>query len=141
MDTPRTPASLSIWFFVHFVADVAIAVPLLVAPVWFLTLLGWQSVDPIAARLVAAALFGIGLESLFMRKAPLERFPPMLSLKIIWSVAAIIGFVLSLAEGVHGNPWSVWAFLGIFVAFNILWTWWLVRVRTMLRDPSSGSRF
>jgi hypothetical protein len=132
METSETPKALSFWFVVHFAADVAIAIPLLVAPSWFLTLIGWQTVDPVAARLVAAALFGIGFESLFMRRASLDRFVPMLTLKIIWSVAAIIGFIWSIIEGVHGNPWSIWAFLGIFVAFNILWTWWLAKVRSLL---------
>ena len=129
MKSNRAPASLSFWFFIHFLADVLIAIPLMVVPSWFLSLLGWQTVDPVAARLVAAALFGIGIESLLMRKASLDRFPPVLTLKIIWSVAAIVGFVWSLIEGVHGNPWSVWAFLGIFVAFNTLWVWWLFRIR------------
>ncbi|MFP4377587.1 MAG: hypothetical protein ACLFP4_11140 [Spirochaetales bacterium] len=105
MESPGTPRALSIWFVVHFVADVAIAIPLLAVPVRFLTLLGFQSVDPVAARLVAAALFGIGIESLLMRRAP----------------------------HVHGNPWSIWVFLAIFVAFNVLWAWWFRRVRRMLR--------
>jgi NADH:ubiquinone oxidoreductase subunit K len=48
-----------------------------------LTLLGFQTVDPVASRLVAAALFGIGIESLLVRRAPLDRFVSMLSLKII----------------------------------------------------------
>lgn len=133
METPQTPAALSFWFVVHFVADVAIAIPLLVAPVWFLTLLGFQTVDPVASRLVAAALFGIGIESLLVRRAPLDRFVPMLSLKIIWSVAAIIGFISSILQNVHGNPWSIWVFLATFVAFNGLWVWWFRRIRAMLR--------
>lgn len=128
----KTPTTLSRWFLVHFAADVLVAVPLLIAPRWFLSALGWEAVDPVAARLVAAALFGIGIESLRMHRAPLESFPHVLELKIVWSAAASVGFVWSLAERVHGNPWSVWAFLGVFVAFNVLWVVWLVRVRRAL---------
>lgn len=138
-DTSHTPRALSVAFIVHFAADVAIAVPLLVAPRWFLGLLGWQAVDPIAARLVAAALFGIGIESLIVRKAPLDRFPHLLELKLIWSSAAIVGFVWSLVEGVHGNPPSVWIFLAIFAGFNALWAWWLRRVRVLLAS-TAGNR-
>lgn len=128
----KTPKALSRWFLVHFAADVLVATPLLVAPRGFLGALGWHSIDPVAARLVAAALFGIGIASVRMHRAPLHAFPHVLELKIIWSAAAIIGFVWSLLEGVHGNPWSVWLFLAVFVAFNTLWVIWLVRVRRAL---------
>jgi len=53
------PSSLRTWFVVHSIADIAFALPLFLAPHWTLTLLGWHAVDPIATRLVAAALFGI----------------------------------------------------------------------------------
>ena len=129
---PTTPRALSVWFLIHFVADVAFALPLMVVPSWFLTLLGWRSVDPVSSRLVAAALFAIGIESLLMRRAPLDRFPAILSLKIIWSAAAIIGLAWSLIAGTHGRPWSVWGFLAVFVAFHALWVYWRIRVRRML---------
>ena len=76
------PSSLRSWFVVHFVADIVFALPLFLAPQWTLTLLGWRAVDPIATRLVAAALFGIGIQSLqqsgrssrqFWRKTRAER--------------------------------------------------------------------
>ena len=47
------------WFVVHCIADVVFAIPLLVIPVEFLNLFGWQTIDPLTTRLVAAALFGI----------------------------------------------------------------------------------
>ena len=61
------PRGLKLWFIVHFVADVAFAIPLFVLPRRFLTLLGWTAVDPITTRMVAAALLGIGIESLLSR--------------------------------------------------------------------------
>ena len=115
---------LRFWFTVHFAADTAIAIPLMIFPTSFLTFLGWQTVDPVSARLVAAALFGIGIESLLGRNAETESFETMLNLKIIWSIAAIAGFIINLATNVQGNPPAVWAFLGIFTAFNLLWIYW-----------------
>ncbi len=57
------------WFVVHFVLDVVAAVPLFVTPTQLLGWLGWNAVDPISTRLVAAALFGIGIESYLGRNA------------------------------------------------------------------------
>ena len=106
--THEVPAALRMWFVVHFAADVVFALPMLLAPVWFLGLFGWTDVDPVATRLVAAALFGIGIESLLGRNQGLEAFSGMLDLKIIWSTSAILGFVLSILEGA---PWGTWIFL------------------------------
>lgn len=130
----RAPLSLQRWFFVHFLLDIAFALPLFFAPWPFLFFLGWESVDPVAARLVAAALFGIGIESLLARKAPLSSFPALLDLKLIWSSAALLGLLLSILEGVHGVPWALWGFVAIFVAFNLLWGWWRRRVAALLRQ-------
>ncbi len=66
------PNALRIWFVIHFIADISFALPMFLFPIKFLSLLGWINVDPIAARLVAAALFGIGIESLLGRNATVE---------------------------------------------------------------------
>ena len=67
---------LKIWFIIHFFLDVAAAIPLMCFPVQSLALLNWQSFDPFATRLVAAALFGIGIESwLGPQQQPGDLFP------------------------------------------------------------------
>ncbi len=112
------PSSLRRWFVVHFVADLAFALPLFLAPQWTLTLLGWRAVDPIATRLVAAALFGIGIQSLLGRDEDAATFRALLNLKIIWSATATLGIIWSQLEG--GPPLG-WAFAAVFAAFNALW--------------------
>ncbi len=121
------PRSLRSWFVVHFWADILFAVPLFFAPRLFLGLLGWPAVDPIATRLVAAALFGIGIQSLLGRAEDAATFRALLNLKIIWSSAATLGIVWSQLEG--GPPLG-WAFAAVFVAFNALW----LRYRLALRE-------
>ena len=123
------PKSLKTWFVVHFALDVIFAIPLMVAPAWFLGLLGWQTIDPIAARLVAAALFGIGIESYLGRNAGPEAYRGMLNLKIIWSLGAVAGILVSMVEGAHGRPILGWGLLAIFAAFNILWVAWRLRLK------------
>jgi hypothetical protein len=50
----------------------------------------------------------------------------MLNLKIIWSATATVGIAVSVLQG---GPKMGWAFVGIFAAFNALWTTYRVRLR------------
>ena len=120
------PVSLRRWFVVHFVADLIFAVPLVVAPVASLRMLGWMSVDPVAPRLVGAALAGIGIESLLGRNDSVDGFRAMLRLKSIWSAVAVIGLALSIFQGA---PPLTWAFLAIFLGFAVLWNYYRIRLR------------
>lgn len=122
--TNHIPQALRTWFVIHFFVDILFAIPLMLAPTWILSLLGWQSVDPFTARLVSAALFGIGTESYLGRSAGIESFRNMLNLKIIWSLTAVIGIGLSIFQGAQGQPWFAWAILVIFIVFNFLWIYW-----------------
>src|SRR6185295_9063518 len=98
-DSDDVPRSLRRWFVFHFFADMSFALPLMIAPRWFLTMNGWTTVDVVTARLVAAALIGIGTQSLIGRNDDAASYRAMLNVKCIWSGAAIVGFVWSLADG------------------------------------------
>jgi len=124
----KVPQALRKWFFIHFVVDFIFAIPLMFAPVFFLSGLGWQVVDPVASRLVAAALFGIGLKSLLSYKATVETYKAMLNLKIIWSLAAITGLILSLLQGNQGRPLALWMLLLVFIFFHALWLYWKIKI-------------
>lgn len=123
-DVHDLPRSLRVWFVIHFAADMAFALPLFFAPSWFLGLLGWAHVDPVTTRLVAAALFGIGIQSLLARHETADAFRAMLGLKIIWSMTAVAGLVWSALDG---GPPLTWAFVAIFAAFSVVW--WSYRLR------------
>jgi hypothetical protein len=123
------PLSLRRWFVVHFVADILFAVPLFVAPEATLRFLGWSMVDPVATRLVAAALFGIGIQSLIGRNEAPDAFRAMLNLKIIWSAAATVGLLWSQLEG---GPPMAWPILVVFAGFHVVW----VRYRLTLGRSS-----
>ena len=117
--------SLRTWFLIHFAVDMLFAVPLLFAPEWTLELFGLAGESMLSARLVGAALIGIGGNSLLMNKKSIQHFTSMLDLKIIWSGAAIVAISLELAQG--ASP-MLWAILGIFVAFAILWNFYRHRL-------------
>ncbi|MBA3819056.1 MAG: hypothetical protein H0X17_09210 [Deltaproteobacteria bacterium] len=124
------PQALRRWFVVHFIADVVAAVPLFVAPAWVLGLLGWPAVDPISTRLVAAALFGIGIESYLGRNAGIDAFRAMLNLKVIWSATGALGVLWSQLEG---GPPAGWGVFAIFAGFHVVW----LRYRVVLRAEAT----
>jgi hypothetical protein len=121
------PLALRRWFVVHGVVDWLFAVPLLVFPDAFLGALGWTMVDPMAARGVAAALVGIGTQSLLSRHDGPATYRAMLSLKILWSGTATLGFAWTVLT--TGPPVG-WLFVVIFACFSALWTYWWCRLRT-----------
>jgi hypothetical protein len=122
------PKSLKIWFVIHFAVDVIFAIPLMIVPQLFLSALGWKTIDPIASRLVAAALFAIGVESLLSTKAPLHTYVGLLNLKIIWSTTAVAGTAISLMVLGSEGPQLAWGIVGIFFVFAAIWTYWRIRI-------------
>jgi hypothetical protein len=124
------PASLRTWFRVHCAIDVIAALPLLLFPARILGLLGWTTVDPVATRLCGAALLGIGGASVLVDRHGLAGYRALLSLKVIWSVAAIFALLAGIAEGA---PPAAWAFLSIFIAFSGVWMSYAIRIRQLER--------
>jgi len=121
------PRSLRFWFVIHFVVDFIFAIPLLVAPVWLLTLFGFESPDPFTARLVGAALLGIGGESLLGWEGSIDAFRAMLNLKIIWSLAATVGIILTLIF--NGGPLMAYVVLLLLAGFCGLWIYYRFLLR------------
>jgi hypothetical protein len=121
----QVPNSLRIWFVIHFAADVIFAVPLLFFPRELLNFFGWGVYDPILARLVGAALMGIGIESLLGRNADAETFQAMLNLKVIWASSALFAFGAGIAEGAASIAWGL---MGIFAVFWIAWVYYRIKL-------------
>lgn len=116
----KIPQSLRYWFKLHFFVDMLFALPLMIAPIWTLHLLGFQNIDPITTRLVAAALFGIGGVSLLANKAGDETYKTLLNLKIIWSLTAILGMLISLEQA----PKTIWLLIATFAVFSSAWIYY-----------------
>jgi Tumour protein p53-inducible protein 11 len=132
-DAGEVPASLRAWFVVHAIVDVAIALPLLAFPEELLPRLGWRAVDPVSARLVAAALMAIGVRSWSGRHAGASVFREMLALKVIWSGTAIVGLTLAIARGA---PPLAFLLLAIFLGFCGVWSHHALRFRQYARAPA-----
>ena len=121
--------SLRTWFLIHFIVDSIVAVPLFLFPVETLTLLGWTNIDPIATRLVAAALFGIGGISFVAVKAEVATYKHLLLLKIIWSITAIIGIFLSIIQ-YNTSKSSIFVIL-IFAFFSCIWVRYYFKLKNL----------
>lgn len=119
------PSSLKLWFSIHFIADILFAVPMMVVPEQFLLFWGLDVGESLPVRLAAAALIGIGGNSFLMRKKNVDVYLSMLNLKILWSLSAIVGIILSIVEG---GPNSLFIFLGIFASFSILWIFYRIKL-------------
>jgi len=122
----EVPRALWGWFVVHGVIDWMFAVPLFLFPDAFLRALGWTVVDPMAARGVAAALVAIGTQSLLSRNSTAPVYRELLSLKILWSITAMLGFAWT---ALSAGPRAGWMFVAIFALFNVLWVYWRCRLR------------
>jgi len=117
----KIPTSLRVWFVIHFVADMIFGIPLLLYPVWVLGFFGIDNVEMLTARLVGAALIGIGGVSLLVHKKGIETYQALLSLKLIWASAAIVAIILSLLQGA---PENVCWILRIFIIFWGVWAYY-----------------
>lgn len=133
----EVPPSLRLWFLIHAAVDLVAGLPLLIAPGFFLSHLGWTHVDPATSRVVGAALLGIGGQSFLMRDEGVEAYRAMLGLKVIWSLAAALGLLVAIGAGA---PPATWAFLCIFIAFSGVWVHHAIRFRQLARarDDDGG---
>lgn len=131
MPPSNVPDLLKKWFVIHCIADLLFAIPLFLIPVAFLSFFGWQIIDPFATRIVAAALFGIGIESYLGRNASAQTFKNMLNLKIIWSGVTIAGIGLSIYQLTSPASWGQWFLLAVFCSFHGLWVYWRIRIHQL----------
>lgn len=122
--TTGVPRALRSWFIAHFWIDMLFAAPLFIAPRWFLGQLGWTVVDPSTARITAAALLAIGIQSLLGRDESRATYRAFLTLKVIWSTAATAGLAISALEGGPAMTWALAVFWAVFCG-----AWWTWRIR------------
>ncbi|MBD3248405.1 hypothetical protein GF382_03925 [Candidatus Falkowbacteria bacterium] len=122
MKDQKIPRSLKIWFSIHFVIDIILALPLFFFPQEAMAFFGFTVIDKYMARLVAAALAGIGGVSLLSKEKGVESYLSLLNLKIIWSIAAIFGIALTMAQ--EKRPVSGWIFGLIFMIFFFVWSYY-----------------
>lgn len=98
-------------------------IPLLFFPQIILNLFGFFSQEYIMARLVGAALIGIGGSSVFAKTK--ENYDILLTLKVIWSISALIGLLISFLVTYQK---TILIFIFIFGIFSSVWVYYKVRL-------------
>tara|TARA_Y100000310_G_C20154837_1_gene566414 strand:- start:197 stop:577 length:381 start_codon:yes stop_codon:yes gene_type:complete len=121
----KVPPSLQKWFIAHFIVDMIFGIPLLFFPFWTLNLFGITITTSVTARLVGAALIGIGGASFFAKEKSIESFDILLTLKILWSSAAIVGLLISIFIG------EARILLTIVFVFALFWCVWIYYKRRL----------
>ena len=125
MKNNEVPKTLKNLFLIHFFVDYLIAIPLFIAPKVFFNLLNIGTFDPLTARIVAAALFGIGGISIYAHKKNKEIYKILLDLKIIWGGTSTFGILITLLQGYNPIGWIIFF---IFLAFTLIWVYYRIKL-------------
>jgi hypothetical protein len=121
------PPSVRGWFVADFVFSALVAgLPLLLLPELLLPRLGWSAVDPVATRLVGAALVAIGWQSWRSRRSGQEAYRTLLGLKVIWCSLGIVGLVTAIGAGA---PQASWALLAVLLLLDGVWIHYAIRIK------------
>jgi hypothetical protein len=113
-------------FLIHTVVAAIFGLALLLAPGQFLGAIGWAPVDPIASRLLGAALLALGWSSFRgWRATDRAEVAILVEMEAVFTVLCSVGLLRHLVRG--GFPFMVWAVFAIFFIFAIAWIVFLVR--------------
>ncbi len=118
------PKSLKNWFTIHIIADLIFGIPLFLFPVQFLSYLywSWSPIDPLATRIVGAALIGIAALSYYCNRSNnLEVFRVALKFKSVWGSLAFLATAYAALTG--GSPF-VWFAVAVFLTFAVVWNYY-----------------
>ena len=122
------PNGLKNWFIVHIVADLLFGIPLFLFPTKFLSYLywSWSPIDPLASRIVGAALIAIAVLSYYCNRSNnVEVFRVALKFKSVWGSLAFLATAYAAFAG--GSPF-VWFGALVFLVFAIVWNWYRTRL-------------
>jgi hypothetical protein len=113
-------------FLVHAVVSLLSGAPLFIVPGQMLTWLGWAPIDPLASRVLGAALLAVAWSSLRGWLATERaRVAILIEMEAVFTVLACVGLLRHLLAG--GWPLVPWLALALFLAFALAWVTFLVR--------------
>ena len=121
----EVPQSLRKWLMFHFYVDYAFAIPFFFFPEYLASTLNYEPLDPLAARMAAAALFGIGYSSFLASKFDMKAMRTKLRWAVVWAGSATVGLLWAATTVEH--IWG-WVFAGIFLFFFLLWGKYALRL-------------
>jgi len=72
----------------------------------------------------------IGGVSYLNNKSGFETYNSLLNLKIIWSVLAVLGILVTMSQG---YPSKGWLFFFIFLVFSLIWTYYKLKINNIFK--------
>lgn len=118
--------SLRITFLVHAIVGVLLGLPLLAAPGRWLTLLNWAPIDPLASRMLGAAILALAWGSLRAYRAEeWSEVELLVEVEAAFTTLASVGLLRHLLVG--SWPWVPWAIFAITAVFAIAWIYQLIK--------------
>jgi hypothetical protein len=116
-------------FLVHAVMTVVFGALLLIIPGRFLEAIGWAPIDPIASRILGAAMLALAWSSFRGWQArERARVALLVELEAAFCILACVGMGRHLFRRVSYPAWP-WIFFGLFAAWAIVWVVLWVRER------------
>jgi hypothetical protein len=113
-------------FLVHAEVAFVLGAPLLIAPGRVLTWLGWAPIDPIASRVLGAALLALAWSSFRgWRATERARVAILLEMEAAFTVLGCVGLLRHLLFAHY--PVVPWLMFAILLVFALAWIWFLVR--------------
>jgi hypothetical protein len=120
--------ALNVTFLIHAIAAVVAGLLLLLIPGRFLLAIGWAPIDPIASRLLGAAMLALAWSSFRgWRASEWVEVAILVEMEAAFTVLACVGLLRHLLFSSY--PIMPWLFFAIFFLFAIAWIVFLVRGR------------
>ena len=111
---------LKVTFLVHGIVAVVLGVLLLAVPGRFLSVLGWQPIDPIMARFLGAAFLALAWGDVRgWRALSWSEVHIFVEVQLAFAALAGVGLLRHLLEGRW--PAMAWILLVVFVLFTVAW--------------------
>ena len=115
-------------FLVHAVVGVVAGLLLFLIPGRFLGVVGWGPIDPIASRLLGAAMLALAWSSLRgWRASEWAEVAILVELEVVFTVLACVGLLRHLLFGWW--PWVPWFVLALYALFAVAWIVFFVQGR------------
>lgn len=115
-------------FAVHAVMSAIFGAVLLIIPGRFLEWIGWAPIDPIASRILGAALLALAWSSFRGWQArEWAQVALLVELEVVFTILACVGLGRHLFFASY--PAWPWIFFGLFAAWAIAWVFFWVRER------------
>ena len=124
MDEISSPLRLT--FLIHFFVGIIFGLIYLIFLEFYNTLVGWTYDDPIAGRVLGAALIGFGVASLLAwRETEWVKVKIIVQMEIVWLTIAVVAQFW--AAFTLFPPIVIWVNIGLMIVFLVAFIWFYWR--------------